>query len=124
MSRRVVVTGVGAVSPIGESVDTFWENALAGKSGVGRITLFDPSDFLTQIGAEVSDWDPEKYMPRRESRRLDRSAQFFVVATDQAMADAGLAYEEDDPRSASGRRRGRIRGRRSSFNPGRDPHHG
>lgn len=97
MSRRVVVTGVGAVSPIGESVDTFWENALAGKSGVGRITLFDPSDFLTQIGAEVSDWDPEKYMPRRESRRLDRSAQFFVVATDQAMADAGLAYEEDDP---------------------------
>ena len=97
MSRRVVVTGVGAVSPIGESVDVFWENALAGKSGVGPITLFDTTDFATKIGGEVSGWDPEKYMPRRESRRLDRSAQFFVVSTDQAMLDAGLAYEEDDP---------------------------
>jgi 3-oxoacyl-[acyl-carrier-protein] synthase II len=97
VSRRVVVTGVGAVSPIGESVDAFWENAVAGKSGVGRITLFDPSEFSTQIGAEVSDWDPQAYLPFREARRLDRSAQFFVVSTDQAMADAGLSYEEDDP---------------------------
>jgi 3-oxoacyl-[acyl-carrier-protein] synthase II len=97
VSRRVVVTGVGAVSPLGESVDEFWKNALAGKSGVGRITLFDPTDFATQIGAEVSEWDAERYLPRREARRLDRSAQFFVVATDAAMADAGLSYEEDDP---------------------------
>jgi 3-oxoacyl-[acyl-carrier-protein] synthase II len=67
LSRRVVVTGVGAVSPLGLSVDAFWENAVAGK------------------------------MPRREARRLDRSAQFFAVSTDQAMEDAGLSYEEDDP---------------------------
>ena len=97
MPRRVVVTGVGAVTPLGETVDAFWKGATAGKSGVGRITLFDPEEFSTQIAAEVTDWDPEKYMPMRESRRLDRSAQFFVVATDQAMEDAGLAYEEDDP---------------------------
>lgn len=97
MSRRVVVTGVGAVSPLGESADAFWKSALAGRSGVSRITLFDPADFATQIAAEVPDWDAERYLPRREARRLDRSAQFFVVATDEAMSDAGLAYEEDDP---------------------------
>ncbi len=97
MSRRVVVTGVGVVGPIGESVGTFWENLLAGRSGVGRITHFDTTEFATKIGGEVSGWDPERYMPRRESRRLDRSAQFFVVSTDQALQDAGLSYEEDDP---------------------------
>ena len=97
MTRRVVVTGVGTVNPLGESVDEFWGNLIAGKSGVGRITLFDPSEFACQIGAEMSAWDPEKYLTRREWRTLDRSAQFFVVATDQAMEDAGLKYEEDDP---------------------------
>jgi 3-oxoacyl-[acyl-carrier-protein] synthase II len=82
---------------LGETVDAFWENALAGKSGVRRLTLFDPTEFATQIAAEVKGWDPENYMPRREARRLDRTAQFFVVSTDQAMEDAGLSYEEDDP---------------------------
>ncbi len=97
MSRRVVVTGVGTVNPLGETPDEFWQSVLAGKSGVARITLFDPTEFASQIGAEIIGWDPEKYMPRREWRRLDRSAQFFVASTDQALADAGLAYEEDDP---------------------------
>ena len=97
MSRRVVVTGVGTVNPLGETPDEFWQSVLAGKSGVARITLFDPTEFASQIGAEITGWDPEKYMPRREWRRLDRSAQFFVASTDQALADAGLAYEEDDP---------------------------
>jgi len=97
VSRRVVVTGVGTVNPLGENPDEFWQSVLAGKSGVARITLFDPSEFASQIGAEITGWDPEKYMPRREWRRLDRSAQFFVASTDQALADAGLAYEEDDP---------------------------
>ncbi len=99
MTRRVVVTGIGTVNPLGESVDDFWQAALAGTPGVGRITLFDTTEFDTQIGAEIPGWDPERYMPKREWRRLDRSAQFFVVATDQAMADAGLSYEEDDPAS-------------------------
>ena len=97
MSRRVVVTGVGTVNPLGETPDEFWQSVLAGKSGVARITLFDPTEFASQIGAEITGWDPEKYMPRREWRRLDRSAQFFVASTDQALADAGLVYEEDDP---------------------------
>ena len=99
MSRRVVVTGVGTVNPLGETVQEFWSSALAGKSGVGPITLFDTTEFETKIGAEIDGWDPERYMPRREWRRLDRSAQFFVVSTDQALEDAGLSYEEDDPAS-------------------------
>ena len=95
--RRVVITGLGTVNPLGRSIDEFWKNAQAGVSGIGPITLFDPAPFTSRIAGEVKDWDPEVYMPRRESRRLDRSAQFFVVAVDQALADAGISYEEDDP---------------------------
>ena len=95
--RRVVVTGLGTVNPLGRSIDEFWKNAQAGVSGIGPITLFDPARFTSRIAGEVNDWDPEVYMPRRESRRLDRSAQFFVVAVDQALAHAGISYEEDDP---------------------------
>ena len=95
--RRVVVTGLGTVNPLGRSIDEFWKNAQAGVPGVGPITLFDPAPFTSRIAAEVKDWDPEVYMPRRESRRLDRTTQFFVVAVDQALADAGIAYEADDP---------------------------
>jgi 3-oxoacyl-[acyl-carrier-protein] synthase II len=95
--RRVVVTGLGTVNPLAHDVEGFWKAARDGASGVDRITLFDTAEFVTQIGAEVKDWDPDVYMPRREARRLDRSAQFFVVATEQALNDAGLSYEEDDP---------------------------
>jgi 3-oxoacyl-[acyl-carrier-protein] synthase II len=95
--RRVVVTGLGTVNPLAHDADGFWRAALAGESGVGEITLFDTAGFDVRIAAEVKDWDPERYMPRREARRLDRSAQFFVVATGQALDDAGLRYEEDDP---------------------------
>ncbi|HEX9645362.1 MAG TPA: beta-ketoacyl-ACP synthase II [Acidimicrobiia bacterium] len=95
--RRVVVTGLGTVNPLAQDVDGFWKAALAGTPGVETITLFDTADFGSKIAAEVKDWDPERYMARREARRLDRSAQFFVVATEQALNDAGIAYEEDDP---------------------------
>ena len=95
--RRVVITGLGTVNPLGRSIDEFWKNAQAGVSGIGPITLFDPAPFTSRIAGEVKDWDPEVYRPRRESRRLDRSAQFFVVAVDQALADAGISYEEADP---------------------------
>jgi 3-oxoacyl-[acyl-carrier-protein] synthase II len=91
------VTGLGTVNPLAQDVDGFWKAALAGTPGVETITLFDTADFGSKIAAEVKDWDPERYMPRREARRLDRSAQFFVVATEQALNDAGIAYEEDDP---------------------------
>ena len=96
-TRRVVITGLGTVNPLGTSVDGFWKRAVDGSSGVDRITLFDTTEFSTKIAAEVTDWDPDQYMPRREARRLDRSAQFFVVATEQALDDADLSYEEDDP---------------------------
>jgi 3-oxoacyl-[acyl-carrier-protein] synthase II len=95
--RRVVVTGLGTVNPLAEDVEGFWSAALAGRSGVDLITLFDTSEFAVRIAAEVKDWDAEKYIPRREARRLDRSSQFFLVATGQALDDAKLSYEEDDP---------------------------
>jgi 3-oxoacyl-[acyl-carrier-protein] synthase II len=95
--RRVVVTGLGTVNPIGLGVDETWKRALDGVSGVGRITAFDPSAFSTQIAAEVSGFDPDDYMARKDWRRMDRNAQFFWVATSQALEDAGLSYEEDDP---------------------------
>ena len=96
-SRRVVVTGLGAVSPLGVSVDDFWKNAQAGVSGVHRITAFDASHLPVQIAAEALEFDVDQYMPMKESRRLDRNAQFFAAATSQALAHAGIEYEEDDP---------------------------
>jgi 3-oxoacyl-[acyl-carrier-protein] synthase II len=95
--RRVVVTGLGAVTALGNGVEPIWKNLLAGTSGISRIERVDVSDISTKIAAEVKDFDIEQYMPRREARRLDRSAQFFWVATSQALDDAGLHYDEDDP---------------------------
>jgi 3-oxoacyl-[acyl-carrier-protein] synthase II len=95
--RRVVVTGLGTVNPLAADVDGFWKAALDGTSGVGLITLFDTSEFGVKIGAEVKDFDAEAHMARKEARRLDRNAQFFWVATKQALGDAGIAYEPDDP---------------------------
>jgi 3-oxoacyl-[acyl-carrier-protein] synthase II len=91
-----VVTGLGTVNPLGQSVDAFWDNTLAGTPGVERITLFDPEDFAVQIAAEVKEWDAEAFMPRKEWRRLDRNGQFMVSAADMALADAGIEYAEDD----------------------------
>lgn len=98
--RRVVVTGLGAVTPIGNDVDSTWESMVSGRSGVGPISLFDAADYKTTIAAEVSGWDPEAYFERREVRRLDRYAQFFLVAVREAMNQAGLSYEEDSPEAA------------------------
>ena len=95
--RRVVVTGLGAVTSLGPDVDTIWSNVLAGKSGVSRIERIDISDMPSQIAAEIKDFDIEQFMTRREARRLDRSSQYFWVATQQALTDAGLSYDEEDP---------------------------
>ncbi|MDK1096069.1 MAG: beta-ketoacyl-ACP synthase II [Actinomycetota bacterium] len=95
--RRVVVTGLGTVTALGESVDEFWRNVVAGKSGVSRIERVDVSDIMTKIGAEIKDFDITDHMSKREGRRLDRSSQLFWVATGQALADAGISYSEDDP---------------------------
>src|SRR5688572_3677330 len=96
-SRRVVVTGLGAVTSLGHDVETFWKNLIAGQSGVRRISLFDPSDFASQIGAEVRDWDPALHMDPKEARRNDRYTHFGFVAAKQAVADASLEMGREDP---------------------------
>lgn len=95
--RRVVVTGLGAINPVGRDVDSTWRGLLEGRSGVGPITLIDASDLPSQIAGEIADFDIEAFMPRRQARRMDRYAQFFWVAAQQALEDAGIAYEPDDP---------------------------
>ena len=95
--RRVVVTGLGTVTALGTGIDAFWKNILSGTSGVSLIENVDVSDIPTRIAAEIKDFDIEAYMSRKDARRLDRSSQFFWVATQQALDDAGLHYGEDDP---------------------------
>ncbi len=88
--RRVVVTGMGLISPCGTGVEKSWEALVNGRSGVGPITLFDASRLDSRIAGEVKDFQPEEYIDRREVRRMDRFAQFAVVAADMAIADSGL----------------------------------
>src|SRR5436309_1130999 len=86
--RRVVVTGLGVVSPNGLGAEGVWKNLLAGVSGIGPITSFDTSVHAVKIAAEVKGWDPTHYMDGREAHRLDRAAQFAMVATDEACTQA------------------------------------
>jgi len=99
MKRRVVVTGLGAITPVGNDVATTWRMLLQGKSGAGPITRFDPSNFSVRFAAEVKGFDPLEYMDRKEAKRADPYTQFAVAAATQAMRDAGLAgttaYEAD-----------------------------
>jgi len=97
MRRRVVVTGIGTVNPLGLNVDSFWEAACNGVSGVGEITAFDTSGFKVHIAAEMPDFDPEQWIERKQARRLDRFDQLFWAATAQALDDSGISYSEDDP---------------------------
>jgi 3-oxoacyl-[acyl-carrier-protein] synthase II len=92
--RRVVVTGLGAVTPIGNNREDFWRRLIAGESGVGPITAFDASDFATRIAAEVKDFRPEELLGRKEARRMDRFTQFAVVAAGEAIKDANLPDEQ------------------------------
>ncbi len=95
-SRRVVITGLGVVTSIGHDVDTFWSSLLAGRGGIHRITLFDPKDFASQIGAEVRDWEAAQHMDPKEARRNDRYTHFGFVAAKQAVQDAGLDMARED----------------------------
>ncbi len=95
--RRVVITGLGTINPVGATVDATWKNLLSGTSGIGRVQRVDVSDLPSKIAGEVSDFEVTDYIPKRLARRMDRYAQFFWVAARDALADAGIAYEEDDP---------------------------
>ena len=86
--RRVVITGIGAVTPLGNTRDAFWEALVAGRSGVALITAYDSSKLHTHIAAEVKDFDPDALIGRREARRMDRYAHFAFVAAREAIADA------------------------------------
>ncbi len=94
MKTRIVVTGMGCISPLGNNVETSWQAAVAGKSGAGPITLFDASEHETRIAAEVKGFDPAEHLGRKEARRMDRYTQFAVAATQEALTHAGLAVSE------------------------------
>ena len=95
--RRVVVTGLGLVSPVGIGVDESWSALVAGKSGVGPITLFDASSFPTRIAGEVKGFDATQFMDRKEVRRNDRFIHFALASADMAVKDAGLDMSKVDP---------------------------
>jgi len=92
--ERVVITGMGTVNPIGLNVEETWDNILAGVSGVGRITLFDSSDLLVNIACEVKNFNPENYMPAKETRRRDRYEWFAIAASQEAIRQAGITTSE------------------------------
>ncbi|AFY60010.1 beta-ketoacyl-ACP synthase II [Synechococcus sp. PCC 6312] len=92
--RRVVVTGLGAITPIGNTLQDYWQGLIAGKNGIGPITLFEPSRHACRIAGEVKGFDPEVFMDRKDAKRMDRFAQFGVAASKQALADAGLIIDD------------------------------
>jgi 3-oxoacyl-[acyl-carrier-protein] synthase II len=95
--KRVVVTGIGALTPIGNNLDEYWNALLAGVSGAGPITLFDASKFRTRFACEIKNFDPTQFLDKKEARKLDRFAQLALVVSDQAMADAGLSKDNINP---------------------------
>ncbi len=95
--KRVVITGIGAVTPLGKTLDEFWTNLVDGVSGADMITQFDASKFRTKFACEVKNWDPTVYLDRKEARKIDRFTQFALVASDQAMLDAGLNQDNINP---------------------------
>ena len=95
-SKRVVVTGLGAITPIGKTVPEFWEGLVNGKNGVGEITRFDSTLFKTRFACEVKDYDPEAYFEKKNVRKYDHFAQFALIAADEAVADSGLNAENCD----------------------------
>lgn len=95
-NRRVVVTGLGVVSPVGNTIEQFWKSLLEGKSGVKRLSCFDPTYFTSKIAAEVRNFDPSSYLSPKEMRRMDRFVQFAVVSAKMAMLDSALNLDKED----------------------------
>jgi 3-oxoacyl-[acyl-carrier-protein] synthase II len=99
--HRAVITGIGAISPLGSSVDLYWDGLVNGKSGVRKITQFDASAFPCQIAGEIPDFDPEQYMDHKEARRLPRSGQIALASAIQAVSDAGFPETMPDKERAA-----------------------
>lgn len=96
MRKRVVITGMGAITPLGNDVDSFWKNLCDGKSGIDRITRFDPEKFDTQIAAEVKDFDPQDYVDKKKAKRMDRFTQFAMAAAKMAVEQADLDWSREN----------------------------
>ncbi|MDD2792717.1 MAG: beta-ketoacyl-ACP synthase II [Sediminibacterium sp.] len=94
--KRVVVTGIGAITPIGNTLEEYWKGLLSGVSGAAPITLFDASKFKTRFACEVKGFEPTSFMDRKEARKMDRFAQLAIVASDMAVKDAGISKENVD----------------------------
>ncbi|HTS20087.1 MAG TPA: beta-ketoacyl-ACP synthase II [Verrucomicrobiae bacterium] len=94
--RRVVITGIGVLTPLGSDLEVFWQNLLAGRSGIAPVTRFDTTAFDCKIGGEVRDFKPEEFMPIKETRRTDRFTQYAVGAAKKAMADSGIDLSKED----------------------------
>lgn len=94
--RRVVVTGLGSLTPIGNTVDEYWQGLASGKSGAAPITLFDAEKFKTRFACEIKNFDPTEFMDRKEARKMDRFTQFAMVVADEAINDSGLDLEKID----------------------------
>ena len=99
MKTRVVITGVGVVSPIGIGKEAFWESLKNGRSGVGRVTLFDAGDYPSQIDAEVKNFQPENYIDKKNIRRMDRFTQYAYAAADMAKPNAAHVAMRDARRT-------------------------
>ena len=97
MSRRVVVTGLGAITPIGNSVEEYWNGLKEGKVGIGPITYFDTTDYKAKLAAQVKDFNPKDYMDAKAAKRMEQFCQFAVAATKEALEDAGLDLAQEDP---------------------------
>ena len=93
--KRVVVTGLGAITPVGNDVPEFWENLVNGVSGAGPITHFDASQFKTQFACEVKNFDVTKYIDRKEARKMDLYTQYAVAVAKEAVSDSGLDVEKE-----------------------------
>lgn len=94
--RRVVVTGLGAVTPIGNDVETFWKNVKAGKVGISEITKFDTTEFKVKLAAEVKDFNAKEHMDFKSARRMELFSQYAVAAAKEAMTDAEINMENED----------------------------
>ena len=94
--RRVVVTGLGALTPIGNDIPSYWDGLISGKSGADLISYFDTSKFKTQFACELKEFDPLNYLDRKEARKLDKFAQYAIVCSDEAIKDSSLNFDKVD----------------------------
>ena len=100
MKHRAVITGMGVISPVGNNLEEFWNNLIEGKSGIGLLTRFDTTDLPTKVAAEVKDFEPTDWISKKESRHMDRFAQFALAAAKMALQDSGLDLEKVDKERA------------------------